>query len=305
MPDEPIASFVQNKALHALIELCPDGIISVDRKGVITLFNDKAAVLTGHLPQEVIGRLHIGAIYGGLEQARAVKAALYGADHGGPDRLDGYETQIITADGRRLPIRLSATVLKQADKEIGSVGFFHDLSEQKRLEEMLRHLSITDGLTGLYNQRHFHATISDELARARRYARPLSLICMDLDHFKQVNDRYGHLEGDNLLRMVGAQIKGAIRRSDHAFRYGGDEFFILLPETDIGQAMVTAQRVLQAFAKRCRVELTDKNQDLPRLALSIGVVQRQDEVEADALIKRADLAMFAAKQKGGDQIAAG
>jgi len=298
-------AFVQSEALPALIELCPDGIIGVDRKGTITLFNGKAAVLSGYSPQSVIRHLHIGEIYGGLEQARAVKAALYSCDYGGADRLEGYETEMVTADGRRLPIRLSAVLLKQNGEEVGSVGFFHDLSEQKHLEAQLRPLSVTDGLTGLYNQRHFHTCLADELARSRRYRRPLSLICLDLDHFKQVNDRYGHLEGDNLLRMVGILLKDALRQYDYAFRYGGDEFFLLLPETDLAQAVATAQRVRRLFAERCTVCLVDKDPAFCRAGMSIGVVQRNAETESEALIKRADLAMFAAKQQGGDRVVTG
>jgi diguanylate cyclase (GGDEF)-like protein/PAS domain S-box-containing protein len=300
-----IAQFLESGLVPELIELCPDGIIGADRSGTVTLFNGKAAALTGRSPQTVIGRLHVGELYGGLEQARAIKAAIYTEDQGGKDRLEGFATELVDTSGRRIPIRLSAVLLKKNGTEIGSVGFFHDMSQQKILEEKLRQLSITDGLTGLYNQRHFHVCIADELARAHRYQRPLSLICIDLDHFKQINDRYGHLEGDNLLRVVGVLLKEASRRSDQAFRYGGDEFFMLLPETDLTQAMATAQRVRHAFAERCTVDLVDKDWTLPRLSLSIGVVQREGEMESEALIKRADLAMFTAKQQGGNRVVAG
>jgi len=300
-----ITQFLESGLVLELIEMCPDGIIGVDRSGTITIFNRKAAALTGRPQETVIGRLHVSEIYGTLEQARAIKAAIYDEAHGGKDRLDGFETEVIDTAGRSIPIRLSAVLLKKNGKEIGSVGFFHDLSQHKLLEEKLRQLSITDGLTGLYNQRHFHVCIADELARAHRYHRPLSMICLDLDNLKQINDRYGHLEGDNLLRMVGVLLKETIRRSDQAFRYGGDEFFMLLPETDLKQAKVTAQRVRRAFAERCLVGLVDKGRALPRLSLSIGVVARDAEVKPEALIKRADLAMYAAKQQGGDSVVAG
>jgi len=217
-PSSGVAQLIACGLFPELIELCPDGIIGVDRRGIITLFNNKAASLSGRPACEVVGCLHVSAIYGGLDQARAIKAAIYAPNHGGPERLEGYETHMVDTNDRRRPIRLSAVLLKQNGTEIGSVGFFHDLTEQKQLEEKLRLLSITDGLTGLFNQRHFYACLADELARARRYGRPLSLICLDLDHFKQVNDRYGHLEGDNLLRLVGNLLKDATRSSDMAFR---------------------------------------------------------------------------------------
>lgn len=286
-----------------LIALCPDGIIGVDTSGIVRIFNQKAAAMTQRAADAVIGVLHIRDVYGTLERAKAVKTAIYADDWGGKGSLVGYETKIIDAGGRVIPIQLSATLITQGNEEIGSAGYFHDLTSQKALEDKLRLLSITDGLTGLYNQRHFYTQLAEELARTARYGRPLSLVAMDLDRFKDCNDRFGHLEGDNVLRSVGDLMRTVTRRSDQAFRYGGDEFFVLLPETNLQQAAVMGEKIRKAFNKRWPYDVSEAG--APRVTLSIGVAQSAGESESEAFIRRADMAMYAAKQAGGNRISTG
>ena len=287
-----------------LVELCPDGIIGVDRPGTVTIFNQAAARLTGRCAEAVIGTAPIWEIYGSRQLARRIKSAIYSEENGGSGRLDGLDIEIEDAQGCTVPIRLSAVLLAENGQEIGSVGFFHDLRDRKRLEEKLRALSITDGLTGLYNQRYFHERLSSELARADRYQRALSLICFDLDRFKDCNDRFGHLEGDNVLRLVGETLRAVTRKSDPSFRYGGDEFFVLLPETDLEQARQTAEKIRKAFNERWPYEGTENTSRGYRVTLSMGVAQLRKENDAETLIKRADLAMYNAKAQGGDRVVA-
>lgn len=289
--------------LQQLVALCPDGIIAVDRSGRIVLFNPAAESLTGRTAADMLGKRRIAEVYGGEQNARAMKKALYADEYGGAGRLEGYEAQVRSAEGGLIPIRLSAALIHKDGREIGSVGFFHDLTGRKRLEEKLRHLSITDGLTGLYNHRHFHFKLNGELRRTHRYGRPLSLICFDLDRFKQLNDNLGHLAGDQVLRLVGQLLGGILRATDQAFRYGGDEFLVLLPETTLRQAAATAEKIRRAFNDRYPYEeLRDGGRPL-RVTLSLGAAQARAADEAEALIKRADLAMYRAKKDGGDRVA--
>ena len=169
---------------------------------------------------------------------------------GGPGRLDGFEVCVKGDGGRKIPIRLSAALIYEKDVEIGSVGFFHDLTERKKMEEELRKRSITDSLTNLYNRRHFHATLMEEMGRSVRYKRPLSLATFDLDHFKPFNDTYGHQEGDNILRFVAECLASVFRSTDNAFRLGGDEFAILLVETDLENARLVMDRFRAVFAEQ-------------------------------------------------------
>ena len=294
---------VREKISSNLIAVCPDGIIGVDLQGTVVVFNEKAETLTRRRKEDVLGILDIVQIYGDREQARRIKAYLYAEDYGGIGRLEGFETQIVDIDGNTIPIRLSAVLIMDNGTEVGSVGFFHNLTVQKALEEKLYTLSITDGLTTLFNQRHFYSCLADEVERVKRYNSPLSLICFDIDRFKDCNDRYGHLEGDNILRRIGDLLKNITRHSDKAFRYGGDEFFVLLPETNLGEAMSTAEKIRQMFNAGWAYEIGDTGSAL-RATLSIGVVEWESETSREGLIKRADLAMYTAKKQGGDRVIA-
>lgn len=149
------------------------------------------------------------------------------------------------------------------------------------LRELIQ-LARTDGLTGLYNQRHFYAVLEGEMNRARRQSRALSLLLVDVDDFKRYNDRFGHLAGDAALARVAASLKRACRRDiDAAFRYGGDEFILVLPETDHTTAAGVATRV--------RALLVDEG---IALTVSIGVAEMRAGQNLKAFIREADLAMY-------------
>ncbi len=288
--------------LQDMLGMCPDGIIGVDRRGTITLFNEAAETLTGLPSREVVGKLNITEIYHPPELARRIKKLLHGPEHGGPNRLDGLEVEVRGAGGRMVPIRLSAILLFEDGQEVGSVGFFHDLSRQRLLEAELRRLSITDSLTGLHNRRHFHNVLAEETARAERYQRPLTLVCLDLDNFKPFNDNFGHQEGDNILRLLGDCLRGSLRAQDFAFRYGGDEFMLLLVETRHQAALGVANRFRDTFNARWPQALSHPGQGLRPVTLSMGVAQFNAGERPDNLLMRADLAMYEAKRAGGDRV---
>ncbi len=285
-----------------IISLCPDAVIGVDHKGTINIFNEAAEKITGWSQWEVIGKFHIGKIYASYDIARLIKKSLRRNEFGGVGRLEGFETEGRTRDGRRYPVRLSALILYQEGIEVGSVGFFYDLTERKRLEEELRQLSITDGLTGLYNHRHFREVLSDEVGRAKRYQRPLTIICFDLDDFKYFNDTFGHQEGDRLLCLTSECTRDALRVHDYAFRHGGDEFILLLVETDLASGIQAAERFRESFNKQWNQPSSKLPQTPQPVTLSLGVAQLLPEEDVDSLITRADFAMYDAKRAGGDRI---
>jgi len=283
-----------------LVSLCPDGIIAVNRKGTVIIFNQAAEYITGYMSEGAIGKMPISELYNSLEVARQVKKDMYGQEYGGTGKLNGYEVPIINKSGRKIPIRLSATLLWNKGEEVGNVGFFHDLTHHKQMEQRLHELSITDGLTGLYNHRHFFTVLAEEMKRAERYERPLSLICFDLDNLKHCNDNYGHMEGDRILRLVGDTLRSVLRQSDGSFRYGGDEFMILLPETDIRKASLVAEKIKDMFSARSC--LSEGKQSSQKFTLSIGIAQASKGEDKESFVKRADLAMYEAKKDGGNQI---
>jgi len=169
------------------------------------------------------------------------------------------------------------------------------------LEAANRHLhdqAITDALTGLYNRRHFQDNLDKEMRRCEREERALSLLLLDLDHFKQYNDRWGHTQGDEELRRVGAQVTKSIRTTDMAFRYGGEEFAVLLPSCTKEQAAEVAEKIrtaVGAHGHRAGV--------LGRTTVSIGIATfPQDGRAARGLVDTADGALYAAKAAGRDRV---
>ena len=187
-----------------------------------------------------------------------------------------------------LLLRINVVLKKRSEKKENS----------RKLEE-LKNLTIRDDLTGLFNSRQFYSHISQEVDRSNRYFRPLSLILMDIDNFKLLNDTYGHLFGDKILSGMGDIIKSAIRMQDTAYRYAGDEFTIILPETELEMAIAVAERVRQAIENETKV-LSDPRP--LKVTVSIGVVEYLTDEEIKSFVHRADSAMYASKKKGRNSI---
>jgi diguanylate cyclase (GGDEF)-like protein len=172
-------------------------------------------------------------------------------------------------------------------------------TERASMLERLKELSITDGLTKLFNSRHFYNQLKNEADRSERYRHPLSLLILDIDHFKGYNDAYGHLEGDKVLVRLGQVIKLLLRKMDSAYRYGGEEFTIILPETEIEEAETVAQRVRKAI-KETVFSSAPKNK--VSITVSIGMTQYQPQEEITTFVQRADKALYNSKAGGRDQV---
>jgi diguanylate cyclase (GGDEF)-like protein len=172
--------------------------------------------------------------------------------------------------------------------------------ENAQLFGEVQRLAITDGLTGTHNRHHFFELAERELNRARRFGQPVSAIMLDVDHFKQVNDTYGHAVGDQVLRVVAERCGESIRDIDILGRYGGEEFAIILPGTDLSGTPTMAERLRRSIADAPIP--TDKG-DLT-VTISLGVASSaQDDEDAAALLNRADVAMYEAKQAGRNRVA--
>jgi diguanylate cyclase (GGDEF)-like protein len=156
--------------------------------------------------------------------------------------------------------------------------------------------SMTDGLTGLYNRRSLESLMQREVALAERHSHPLSLVMIDMDRFKEVNDSHGHAAGDHMLRSFADSVRMTLRRTDLAFRYGGDEFVIALPQTTVGQAQQVVQKLRQAYSA---IDFSDAIAKLDHQpTLSIGVVERSAEnnvLTLSSLLTAADQALYDAK----------
>jgi diguanylate cyclase (GGDEF)-like protein len=166
--------------------------------------------------------------------------------------------------------------------------------ENKRLFEENQRLAVTDPLTGLHNRHKLQEALATELERAKRYGRPLSIIMIDMDDLKSINDTHGHAIGDEALRLVGQAITRCIRKVDMGTRFGGDEFLVLLPEADEQEAATVAARVDN--------EIRSIDFHAGSLSASIGVAQwNESYVESDDFIHAADEAMYSVKKSGSDK----
>jgi diguanylate cyclase (GGDEF)-like protein len=172
--------------------------------------------------------------------------------------------------------------------------------ERVHMLEKLKRLSITDGLTQLYNSRYFYNQLTAEIDRTSRYQRPLSLLLLDIDRFKRYNDSYGHLEGDKVLVRLGQVIKSCLRKMDSAYRYGGEEFTVILPETEGEEAATVAERIRASVSKEQFIPLK-KNGPIS-ISISVGVTEYSPGEEITALVQRADKAMYLSKQNGRDRV---
>ena len=171
--------------------------------------------------------------------------------------------------------------------------------ERVRMLGKLQKLAITDGLTKLYNSRHFYNQLEVEIGRFSRYNHPLSLLLLDLDNFKVYNDSYGHLEGDKVLVRISQIIKSCLRKIDSAYRYGGEEFTVILPETNGQKANNVAQRI------RTAVELESFYPEPGKavsITVSVGVTEYFKNEKLSTFIQKADQAMYNAKADGGNRI---
>lgn len=191
----------------------------------------------------------------------------------------------------------------QQDSEIyrlRNVELTREIEERKKVQSKLERIATLDPLTGLFNRRHFFELTQAELNRSRRYTRPLSVIMLDIDHFKQVNDRFGHLVGDRVIMEVARRIQKALRRVDQACRYGGEEFAVLLPETTLTQAEMVATRLWQLVTKQPTVSGELKL----KITVSVGVATYHHDgvIAVDTLLDRADKAMYYAKQNGRNRV---
>jgi diguanylate cyclase (GGDEF)-like protein len=171
--------------------------------------------------------------------------------------------------------------------------------ERVKMLEQLQRLATTDGLTKLFNSRHFYNQLAQEVDRTIRYSPPLSLMLMDIDHFKRYNDTYGHLEGDKVLVRLAQIIESCLRKLDTAYRYGGEEFTVILPETTADEAETVAQRIRSAVE---RERFHPRPDEAVQVTVSIGATQYDSNEELSGFIKRADIAMYSSKQRGRNQV---
>lgn len=293
---------IRDEQYRRIVDTAIEGILSLDTQACITFANRQMASLLGYDLKELMGKPLREFLAPDFRNAHAQQ--IKNREQG----LDAvYETCFVRKDGQRHWLLVSAKAICDDDGQYqGSFGMFTDIDERKKveaaLEESNRKLQIlnkTDELTGIANRRHFDVVMAEEYARHTRSGQSLSLILIDVDHFKAYNDRYGHVAGDACLRSIaGVLAANASRANDLAARYGGEEFACILPMTDLPGAC--------AIAEKIRLEILGLDMPHPDssparvVTVSLGVAAMRcsrDNTFSD-LIAAADKLLYAAKAAG-------
>jgi diguanylate cyclase (GGDEF)-like protein len=190
-------------------------------------------------------------------------------------------------------LQILASTIRNNDQDIiGSAALIRDVTTEKNLQDELRHLAISDSLTGLFNRRYLDTSLTNELDRSKRYGHEMSIVMFDVDNFKQFNDEHGHDQGDRVLQSIANTVRGVIRSIDIPCRYGGEEFLVILPETDFERALAVGERI-RAAVERASI-------DGLKVTVSIGVASYPQIMASthQQFIEVADKALYEAKRAG-------
>ena len=285
---------ISEEKFRAVAQTALDAIILADSNGSIVFWNESAGKIFGYTEQEILGKpltilmpeQYRGTHQQGLEHIRSTGKSEY---IGRINEMSG-----LRKNGDTFPIELSVAMWRVGNETFFS-GIVRDITKRKQMESKMQILATTDTLTHVFNRIKYAELMQREIERVRRYSHPLSIIMFDIDHFKKVNDTYGHMVGDDVLCMLTQIVKENLRETDFLVRWGGEEFVIITPETDLQRAEKLAERI------RLATESYPFDQ-VERVTLSFGVTQFHKDDTEDAFIKRADDAMYMAKKNGRNRV---
>ncbi|APZ42406.1 diguanylate cyclase [Acidihalobacter ferrooxydans] len=284
----------RERELHALLDAVPEALVVVSAALEVVRVNAAAEHLFGYSQEALIGQ-PVGLLMPEHVRKRQL-ALLRDAPAQAHDvrHVDNTELRGLRADGSEFPCEISMTVTEIEGQQQSLVAV-RDVTERRRMQAELVRLAESDPLTGLANRRVFDQTLAREHTRLRRGCPALSLALLDLDHFKRVNDRFGHAVGDRVLVRLAQVLCETARETDMPARLGGEEFGVLLPDTGLAAAEV--------FAERLREALHRADWPIPEVTASIGVAALCDaSVSTESLYRAADQALYAAKGAGRDRV---
>ncbi len=248
-------------------------------------------------------------VLGEIDDVMTLLTAALGASASYDASLNGADEKLLAAESRHQvraiveTLANSARDMREANKALEERLALSrtEIGNLQQSLEAIRAESLTDPLTGLGNRKYFDRMITAAIQSSRATGEPLSLLMFDIDHFKSFNDSYGHLTGDQVLRLVGMSLKHAVKSQDITARYGGEEFAILLPNAALRQALMVAEQIRHRVMDK---ELKKKStgEILGRVTISVGVSLLKPGDDIDTLIERADACLYAAKRSGRNRV---
>ena len=279
-------------ALREVMDLMLDAVCVVDKKGHFVFVSAAFEDIFGYAPDEVIGKPMIDHVYPDDSEVtlNVVRGLLSG------NLQPRFENRWVRKDGSIIHVLWSA---RWSEDHQFRIAIAHDITERKQMEQQLHYLAGHDVLTELPNRTLFFGHFQTSLSLARREGAHLSLLFIDIDGFKHVNDNYGHLVGDKLLKRIAQRLRTCVRQSDTVGRFGGDEFIVVLNGIDsLDNVLVIAENIRAELERPYQFEQYNL-----QLSPSIGVARYPDNGEDEQqLLKHADQAMYKAKNAGGNRV---
>jgi diguanylate cyclase (GGDEF)-like protein/PAS domain S-box-containing protein len=283
--------------LQTILETSPDGIAITSLEGLLQYSSARSVSMWGYeANDEILGKNFKEFVHpGDHERLAHLFSQLQSGQPAGAVELLG-----LRKDHSQFYFEANANLLHDANHQpVGFLLIERDITERRRLQQKLEHQATTDSLTGAINRRRFLEIAQIEMKRSRRLAHPISLALIDIDHFKHINDTYGHAMGDQALIMFSKICETNFREIDVFARFGGDEFALLMPETNQEQADLALQRVFRILSN---YPLMLGNQAI-NITLSAGIAELNGVVDTlDTLLERADRALYQAKETGRNRV---
>lgn len=285
----------REEILRSITRAAQDAVIMVDPTGRVTYWNPAAEQMFGFAESEAVGR-NLHDLIVPERHLERFHAELSHFVISGEGQAIGKTTtqQAKRRNGDAFPVDISLSAIKLRG-QWNAVGIVRDATERVRTEERLKQLATTDALTGICNRRRFDEVLTSEINRAARFASPLSIILFDIDHFKHINDTYGHQVGDRVLTQLAVAVGGSIRTTDQFARWGGDEFTVLLPGCGLDTARLLAEKLRMMLEKQ-------PFSDVGHINCSFGVAAYAPGDSMGDLMKKVDRCLYHAKTDGRNRV---
>lgn len=298
------------KRYKFMIENIKDIIWELDSNFVFTFVSPSAKDAVGYEAEEVVGKSLFDFL---TPQSKELVLNQYKENT--QKRINGqlgtftvYNVEFICKDGKHLWFEVSLKPIYKYKNFVGYIGASRDVSEKtnyenqlikyiedlKKANKKLEKLAALDMLTGAYNRRKFENFVKLSVDKKKKYGSPFSIIMFDIDHFKQVNDRYGHKKGDQILKEISAIVKRTLRDTDKLFRWGGEEFIILLPDITLKNAYKVAEKVRESIERKLKAT---------KVTVSLGVGEYETGDSIDHFVSCVDNALLKAKTNGRNRVA--